>query len=225
MSACDPPPGESENLVVWIVEDNPTYSKTLRRVVQRIARKENVWDFPDCEHALALAASGGRADVVLLDLGLPGMGGFEGLGRIKAACPDARVIVLTSFDDRESIHKAICAGASGYLLKTAQMSEILGAVRELMAGGAPMSREVASLVLAMFASFAATKARSREYHLSPRERETLEGMVAGRTAKEIAASLGVSYHTVDTYVRGIYRNLEVQSRAGAVAKALKEGLI
>lgn len=225
MSACDPPLGESENLVVWIVEDNPAYSKTLRRVVQRIARKENVWDFPDCERALALAASGGRAHVVLLDLGLPGMGGFEGLGRIKAACPEARVIVLTSFDDRESIHKAICAGASGYLLKTAQMSEVLGAVRELMAGGAPMSREVARLVMAMFASFASSKVRSREYHLSPRERETLEGMVAGQTAKEIAASLGVSYHTVDTYVRGIYRNLEVQSRAGAVAKALREGLI
>lgn len=225
MSACDPPLGESEKLVVWIVEDNPAYSKTLRRVVQRIARKENVWDFPDCEHALAWAASGGRPDVVLLDLGLPGMGGIEGLVRIKEVCPEARVIVLTSHDDRESIHNAICAGASGYLLKTAQMSEILGAVRELMAGGAPMSREVARMVMAMFASFAATKARSREYHLSPRERETLEGMVAGRTAKEIAASLGVSYHTVDTYVRGIYRNLEVQSRAGAVAKALKEGLI
>jgi len=215
---------QEKSVRVWIVEDNAAYRQSLRRVVEGMEGCEVVSAFGNCEEALAVLNDSSAPEVLLLDLGLPGMSGIEGLPKLKCAAPDTRIIALTSFDDREWIFKAICAGASGYLLKTTPLSEVTGAIREAMAGGAPMNPEVASIVLNMFAKMGATKTATPEYGLSPRERETLEGMVDGLTAKEIAARMKVSYHTVDTYVRSIYTKLHVQSRGGAVAKAIRERL-
>lgn len=209
---------------VWIVEDNAAYRQSLTRVVQRINPDEPVSTFGNCEEALETLGRNAAPEVLLLDLGLPGMNGIEGLPRFKAAAPNMRIIALTSFDDREWIFKAICAGASGYLLKTTPLSQVTAAISEVMAGGAPMNPEVASVVLNMFAKLGAGRSGTPEYGLSARERETLQGMVDGLTAKEIAARMKVSYHTVDTYVRSIYTKLHVQSRGGAVAKAIREQL-
>ena len=209
---------------VWIVEDNVAYRQSLTRVLQRIGPQENVAAFGNCESALAALAAQTPPEVLLLDLGLPGMNGIEGIPRFKDAAPEMRIVALTSFDDREWIFKAICAGASGYLLKTTPLSQVTGAISEVMAGGAPMNPEVASIVLNMFAKLGAGRTNTPEYGLSARERETLEGMVDGLTAKEIAARMKVSYHTIDTYVRSIYTKLHVQSRGGAVAKAIREQL-
>jgi DNA-binding NarL/FixJ family response regulator len=209
---------------VWIVEDNAAYRQSLTRVVQRINADEPVSTFGNCEEALEAIGRNSAPEVLLLDLGLPGMNGVEGLPRFKAAAPNMRIIALTSFDDREWIFKAICAGASGYLLKTTPLSQVTAAISEVMAGGAPMNPEVASVVLNMFAKLGAGRSGTPEYGLSARERETLQGMVDGLTAKEIAARMKVSYHTIDTYVRSIYTKLHVQSRGGAVAKAIREQL-
>lgn len=209
---------------VWIVEDNPAYRQSLRKVVERMSSSEGVTAYGNCEEALASLNAASAPDVLLLDLGLPGMSGIEGLPRLKTAAPEMRIIALTSFDDRDWIFKAICAGASGYLLKTTPLSEVTEAIHEVLKGGAPMNPEVASVVLNMFAKMGAGQGETPEYGLSPRERETLEGMVDGLTAKEIAARMKVSYHTVDTYVRSIYTKLHVQSRGGAVAKAIRERL-
>jgi DNA-binding NarL/FixJ family response regulator len=209
---------------VWMVEDNAAYRNSLARVVEKLVGKEQAREFADCESALAALENSPMPDVMLLDLGLPGMSGLEGLRQLKKCAPQIRTIVLTSFEDRASIFEAISAGAAGYLLKNSKVSEITGAIRELMAGGAPMSRQVASVVLTMFAEIAAAKQSRKRFCLSPREHETLEGMVAGWTTKEIAARMSVSYHTVDTYIRSIYEKLDVQSRSGAVARAVREGL-
>lgn len=210
---------------VWIVEDNDPYRTSLSRVVERVAGEGRFRAFGDCETALGLLPTARKPGVLLLDLGLPGVSGLEALGRFKELAPEMRVIVLTSFDDQESIFKAICAGASGYLLKSAELSQVTSAIREVVAGGAPMTPQVASVVLTMFAKLGANKVPNAEYGLSPRETETLKAMVEGLATKEIAERLGVSYHTVDTYVRNIYAKLRVQSRAGAVAKAVRGGIL
>ncbi len=211
-------------LSVWIVEDNAAYRQSLLRVLCRIVDAPNLRAFADAEDMLAALAAGNFPSALLLDLGLPGMSGAAALMRVKAFAPQIRVIVLTSFDDHQSIADAICAGASGYLLKTAELTNITDAIREALAGGAPMTPQVASIVLAMFAQQGHARTAQPEYGLSSRERETLDGMVRGLTTKEIAAQMGISYHTVDTYVRAVYSKLDVQSRGGAIAKAVRENL-
>jgi DNA-binding NarL/FixJ family response regulator len=207
---------------VWLIEDNEAYRNTIAKVVRRLEGVRCPRTFAACEEALEEMAIAVVPKVILLDIGLPGMSGLEGIRRLKDLAPEARIIMLTAFDDHDRIFRAICAGASGYLLKTAPVARVTEAIRDVLAGGAPMSPQIASAVLKMFAHLAAPQ--PNEYHLSPREKETLERMVQGITMKEIADKLGVSYHTVDTYIRNIYAKLHVQSRSGAVAKALKERL-
>ncbi len=171
----------------------------------------------------ALATAGGAPpDILLMDVGLPGMDGLEGLRLVRERSPATQVLILTAFEDEDKVFRAVCAGAAGYLLKTASAGEIVAAVREVLAGGSPMTPRIARRVLAMFTRFAPHKADSG---LSEREREILQLLVADMTKKEIAARLALSVHTVDTYLRRIYEKLEVNSRSGAVAKALRDGLV
>jgi DNA-binding NarL/FixJ family response regulator len=178
--------------------------------------------FSSCEEFLATLEREPVPDVVLLDIGLPGMNGIRGIREIKARIPSTQVIMLTVYDDHEKIFDAICAGASGYLLKTADHEAIIGAIKEVLGGGAPMSSRVARLVLDKFAQHSSHP--THNYGLSARERETLELMTQGLIKKEIADRLGLSYHTVDNHLRSIYTKLSVNTRGGAVAKALNEHL-
>jgi DNA-binding NarL/FixJ family response regulator len=157
----------------------------------------------------------------MLDVELPGMNGIEAVRRIKAVSPSTRIIMLTAFDSHEKIFKAICAGATGYLLKTSSAEKIVESIHEVHAGGAPMTPQVARSVLDMFARLSVPQ---HDYGLTVRERRILELMIQGLIKKEIAAELSLSYHTVDTHLRNIYAKLQVHTRTGAVAKALKEGL-
>ena len=160
-------------------------------------------------------------DVVLLDVELPGLNGLEAVKRIKSISPSTRVIMLTVFDDHDKIFKAICAGASGYLLKTSPVEKIIESIREAQDGGAPMTPRVARSVLDMFMR---TSSPHEDYGLTTREQSILELMTKGLIKKEIADRLSVSYHTVDTHLRNIYAKLHVHTRTGAVSKALKERL-
>jgi DNA-binding NarL/FixJ family response regulator len=160
--------------------------------------------------------------VILLDVGLPGMNGIEFLAKVREAAPETRAVILTAFEDEEKIFRAICTGASGYLLKTATSEEITGAIAEAVAGGAPMTPSIARRVLDMFSRMAPAKT---DYGLNEREKMVLERMVSGLTKKEIAAVLDMNFHTVDAALRSIYSKLEVNTRTGAVAKALKEKLV
>ena len=131
--------------------------------------------------------------------------------------------MLTVFDDQEKVFNAICAGASGYLLKTADEDAVPAPIQEVLEGGAPINPRVARLVLNMFASRSAPPAQN--YGLSDREREVLELMVQGLVKKEVADRLHVSYHTVDNHFRSIYTKLQVHTRGSAVARAVSERLV
>ncbi|HEX2972965.1 MAG TPA: response regulator transcription factor [Tepidisphaeraceae bacterium] len=214
----------SPKAVVWLIEDHADSRRVLARVLNRAATLLCPCAFASCEEALAaLRSKASPPDVVLLDIGLPGMNGIEGISHLKALAPSTHIIILTVFDDQEKVFRAICAGASGYLLKNTDEEAIASAVREVMEGGSPINPRVARLVLNMFASRAAPA--TQEYGLSLREREVLELMVQGLLKKEIADRLKLSYHTVDNHLRNIYTKLQVHTRSGAVAKALSEHLL
>lgn len=211
-----------EPVLVWLVEDNETYRRTIIRVISRIDGLLCSEAFAWVEHALDALRKGQRPEVILLDVGLPGMSGIEGVRAIKAVAQETHVIMLTVFDDQEKIFQAICAGASGYLLKTSPEEKIAEAIWEVVNGGAPMTASIAHKVLEMFSRLAVPKG---DYGLTPREKQILELMVEGLIKKEIADRLSLSYHTVDTHLRNIYGKLHVTTRTGAVSKALKERLL
>ena len=163
-----------------------------------------------------------KPELIILDLGLPGMSGLEGLRRFKEATPSTEILIFTVFDDRERVFEAICAGASGYLLKSESLERIVAAVREVKSGGAPMTPEIARIVLDRFSRL---KPARSDIELSTRERDVLRLLADGLTKKEIASKLGLSLHTVDNYLRRIYGKLHVNTLGGAVAKALRDGLL
>lgn len=206
---------------VWLIEDNHTFRNMVARALGRVEGVECSQHFANAEDAIDAMLGGGVPDVVLLDVELPGQNGIEAVQRIKSLSPSTRVVMLTVFDDHEKIFRAICAGASGYLLKTSPVERIVQSIHEALAGGAPMTPRVAGAVLQMFSKLAPPK---QDYGLTQREQRILELMTEGLLKKEIADSLSVSYHTVDTHLRNIYTKLHVHSRTGAVAKALKERL-
>lgn len=207
---------------VWLVEDNRPSSQALARVLERAEGIDCERVFASAEDLLeALQSTPGPA-VLLLDVQLPGRSGLDVLPAIRSLSPETQAVMLTVFDDPEKVFRAVCAGASGYLLKTASVERIVEAIREARAGGSPMHPQVARLVLDRFARL--NRPQEEEYHLTPRERRILELMTQGLTKKEIAACLELSFHTVDTHLRNIYAKLHVHNSSGAVAKALRERL-
>ncbi|HRH98786.1 MAG TPA: response regulator transcription factor [Prosthecobacter sp.] len=208
--------------MIWIVEDHAAFRRTLIRVLNAETDIQCSRDFDSCEKALAALTGGDLPDLVLLDVGLPGMSGLDGIRLIKERSPKTLVVILTVFEDDDKVFQAVCAGAAGYLLKTSSAAEITQSVHEALAGGSPMNPRIARRVLEMFSKFAP---KQSDYGLSDREKEILQLMTTGLIKKEIADRLTLSVHTVDTYLRRIYEKLEVNTRTGAVAKALKEGLV
>lgn len=208
-------------VTVWLVEDNHIFRHTMARVLGGVEGIECSQHFSNAEDALDALLGGAVPDVVLLDVELPGKSGIEAVSQIKAISPSTRVVMLTVFDDHEKIFRSICAGASGYLLKTSPVERVVESVHEALAGGAPMTPRVAKSVLDMFARLSRPK---HDYGLTRQEQKVLELMAQGLIKKEIADRLALSYHTVDTHLRNIYTKLHVNTRAGAVAKAFQERL-
>lgn len=207
---------------VWLIEDNALFRRTVGRVLEELPGVSTVEAFGNCEDALRKLVTEPPPDTVLIDVGLPGINGLEGIRLIKARVPAAQILVLTVFEEDEKIFQAVSAGASGYILKSASMAQIADAVAEVRRGGSPMTPRVARRVLEMFAKLAPAR---QDYGLGPRERSVLELLVQGLTNKEIAERLSLSIHTIDTYNRGVYEKLHVNTRSAAVAKALKERLV
>lgn len=207
---------------LWIVEDDELFRNSIRDVINETTdiRCERV--FTTCEEPLKLLEKEYAPEVVLMDIGLPGMDGIEGVKRIKRISPATDIIMLTIHTEDEKVFKAICAGANGYLLKSSTGDEIIAAVREVLGGGAPMNAQIARKVLDMFSNLAAPKS---EYGLTDREKEILRLMTDGLTKKVIAEKLFVSFFTVDTHLKNIYAKLHVHNSSGAVAKVLKEHLL
>jgi DNA-binding NarL/FixJ family response regulator len=163
------------------------------------------------------------ADVVLCDIGLPGMSGIEGIRILKERHPRLSLLMLTVYDDDERIFDALCAGASGYLLKRTAPARLLECLREAVSGGAPMSPEVASRVIALFREIRPPE--RADYDLTPHETRLLKLLVDGHNYTTAADELKVSYNTVKFHMRHIYEKLQVHSKSEAVAKAMRERLI
>ena len=167
--------------------------------------------------------SGVRPTVILTDIGLPGMDGIEGTRQLHMILPDVPILALTVYDDDEKVFSAICAGASGYLLKNTPPARLMESIAEVAEGGAPMSPEIARRVVRLFREFRPPPAAS--YHLTPQEIAVLKLLVEGHHYKTAAAELGISTNTVSFHLKHIYEKLQVHSKTEAVAKALRERLI
>jgi DNA-binding NarL/FixJ family response regulator len=167
--------------------------------------------------------SGSRPDVILTDIGLPGMDGIEGTRLLRDRFPAVPILALSVYDDDTNVFNAICAGASGYLLKNTAPARLLESLREVVDGGAPMSPDVARRVITLFREFRPPARAS--YDLTPQETELLKLMVEGHHYKTAAREMGISINTVSFHLKHIYEKLQVHSKTEAVAKTLRERLL
>jgi DNA-binding NarL/FixJ family response regulator len=207
---------------VVIIEDQGDVREGLRALVSGTAGYRVTGAWRSMEAALEGIARE-VPDIALVDIGLPGMSGTDGLRILRERYPELRALVLTVYDDDERIFNAICAGASGYLLKSTAPARLLESLQDAMTGGAPMSPTVASRVLSLFRQFRPVAHSSS--NLTPHETRLLSLLVDGHNLKTAAGKLGVSRATVAWHMRGIYEKLQVHSKSEAVAKALRAGLI
>jgi len=215
-------PQTSSEIKVAIVEDMRDVREGLALLINGTSGFRCVGRFRSMEEAAANIARE-MPDVVLTDIGLPGMDGIEGIRLLRQHHSSLPFIALTVYDDDDRIFDALCAGACGYLLKNTQPARLLEALREVAAGGAPMSPEVAKRVIRLFQQFAPPKASP--CHLTPQEKELLKLLVAGHSYKSAASEMKISYHTVSFHLRNIYEKLQVHSKTEAVSKALREKLV
>lgn len=195
-------------LRIAIVEDDTDYRLTLEDLISTNPGCLCVGSFSDGAAAL-LGIPALHPDVVIVDIRMPGLDGISCVAALKLATPSCEFVILTSFDDTDLIFGALTAGASGYLLKTADENELLAAIHQVVAGGVPMDSVVARKIIQTFR-------RSHPDPLSRREDEVLALLAKGLLYKEIASQLGVSYSTVNSHVKQIYRKLHVNTRLAAV---------
>jgi DNA-binding NarL/FixJ family response regulator len=207
---------------VVIIEDVREVREGLAILINGTPRFRCTNSFRTMEDALdALRAF--CPNVILTDIGLPGMSGVEGIRLLRERLPHVPVLALTVYDDDENVFNAICAGASGYLLKNTPPGRLLESLEEVADGGAPMSPEVARRVLALFRQFRPPARAPSE--LTPQEIALLKLMVEGHHYKTAASEMGISINTVSFHLRHIYEKLQVHSKTEAVAKALRERLV
>jgi DNA-binding NarL/FixJ family response regulator len=212
----------AEMIRVALVEDQKRTREGLTALIDGTPGFAVGGSFGSMEDALRGFASD-PPDVCLCDIGLPGMSGIEGVRRLKERSPATQVLMLTVHADSENVFEAVCAGACGYLLKDTPPVRLVEAIRELHAGGAPMSPEIARKVVAMFSKVAPP--REPDAGLSPREIELLSLFAEGHGYKTAARALGLSIDTVRFHVRNVYTKLHVHSKSEAVLQALRRGLV
>ena len=201
-------------LRVGIVEDDAQLRRDFTSLVAGAGDMSCVASFATAEDAIE-GLPGAHPHVVLMDIGLPGMTGIDCVKRLRAARFEGQIVMLTSFDDPATVFESLKAGATGYVLKLSPGAEILGAVRDVAAGGAPMSGAIARKVVQFFAQ----RGPAPEIEtLSPREHDVLVALSQGQQYKEIADALGISLNTVRQYVKAIYTKLHVNTRLDAVQK-------
>jgi DNA-binding NarL/FixJ family response regulator len=207
---------------VVIIEDLLEVREGLAVLINGTIGFECTGRFRTMEEALA-GIDASRPSVILTDIGLPGMNGIEGTRILSARYPDVPILALSVYGDDENVFDAICAGASGYLLKNTPPARLLEALTEVVAGGAPMSPEIARRVVTVFRDFRPPERSS--YQLTPQETELLRLMIDGHHYKTAAREMGISTSTVSFHLKHIYQKLQVHSKSEAVVKALRERLI
>jgi DNA-binding NarL/FixJ family response regulator len=201
---------------IAIVEDDAPARQIFAGWIQRAEGFRCIGEHEDGDKALA-GLPGQQPNVVLMDINLPGVNGVECVRRLKPLLPQTQFVMLTVYEDADHIFQALAAGASGYLLKQIPRSQLVAALRDVYAGGSPMSSKIARKVVQAFQAPQGTVSDTEE--LSPREKELLDLLARGYLYKEIADAMSITVGTVNTYIRRIYEKLHVRSRAQAVAKA------
>ena len=163
--------------------------------------------------------------VVLMDIDMPKVNGTTAVRNVRAKNPDIPIIMLTAFEEDDKVFDSICAGANGYLLKNVEPETLLSSIQEVNAGGAPMTPSIARKVLSMFKLRNEQQEQAADVDLSAREKDVLKLLVDGLSYKMISAELGISYETVHSHIKKIYKKLQVSSATEAVARSLRDGLV
>ncbi len=205
-------------ITVSIVDDEKDLRQSIATFVNGSPGFKCISSYANAQDALEHLPTE-RPDVVLMDIHMKGMNGIECVERLKAIVPEIQIVMLTVYEDTDQIFKALSVGASGYLLKRLSPTKLLQAIREVHAGGSPMSSSIARKVVASFQKTG--KETEKQTNLSPREQMVLDCLAKGFTYKQIADELDISIDTIRTYIRRVYEKLHVQSRTEAVAKYLR----
>ena len=204
---------------IIIFEDNDKLRESLAYLIKTQPEYELIGDFNNCNDAANIARIF-EPDVVLMDIGMPGQSGINGVRFIKEARPQTAVIMYTVFEDDDKLFECLCAGANGYLLKQTAPQKLFDGIQEVIAGGAPMSPVIAKKVLNSF-----QHSRSNKYFLTPREIDVLNLLIKGYSAKMIAHDLIISFDTARAHLKNIYLKLQVNSGKQAIVKAFGEHII
>jgi DNA-binding NarL/FixJ family response regulator len=209
---------------VAIVEDNDTIREGLAALINGTTGYSCVGAFGDCESFLFKIPTL-KVDVALMDIGLPGMNGIEGVIKAKQIKPNLNILMLTVYEESQTVFKALCAGACGYLVKKTPPLRLLESIKDAHEGGSPMSSQIARQVITIFQQSSGFKDDNNDSELSEREREVIVSLAEGNNYNEIANRLFISVDTVRHHIRNIYKKLHVHSQSEAVAKAIRKGLI
>jgi len=214
---------QTANIKVAVFEDNKKLRESLSQLINSAEGMLCVGAFPDATRLLQNVTQA-NPDVIMMDINMPGTSGIEAVMIITEKHPAIQILMQTVFEDEDKIFAAICAGASGYMLKKTAPHKMIEAVREIYAGGSPMTASVAAKVLKMF-RLQSGSPKSEFVDLSAREKEILGLLVSGKSYKAIASSCFISIDTVSTHIRHIYEKLHVHSKSEAVAKAIFQKLV
>jgi DNA-binding NarL/FixJ family response regulator len=212
---------ETQTIKVAIVEDLRDIREGLAQLINATAGFRCTGVYASMEEAIEKIPHN-LPDLVLSDIGLPGMDGISGIAILKERFPELLILMLTVYDDNERIFDALCAGACGYLLKKTPWAKLVDALKEAVQGGSPMSPEVARRVINLFREIKPPKEATHE--LTPHEVRLLRMLVEGHSYKTAANELHVSVNTIKFHLRHIYEKLQVHTKSEAVAKALRHGL-
>ncbi len=210
---------------VLIVEDNDTIRSGLAMLINGTDGYQCIGDYVDCETMLE-QIDRSVPDILLMDIGLPGMSGIEGVKIVKKRFPAINILMLSIYEESERVFEALCAGACGYLVKKTPPSQLLDAIREAYNGGSPMSSHIARKVVNMLKQKQLfSHPKDGPLSLTGREKQVLNGLADGKTYQAVAMSLHISLDTVRFHIRNIYKKLHVHSVSEAVAKAIRRGIL
>ncbi len=215
-------PKKEKPIRLILIEDHADFRESVSMVLTERAGYECVGGFSTMEDALEAIRGGLQTDLVLSDLGLPGMSGIVGIRKIRELLPDARVLVLTAFTDKAKVFAALEAGAHGYLVKAGSAARLMETLEEVLAGGTPLDPKIAGMILQTFRQLSPI---SGAESLSARECEVLQLSAKGLARKEIADELKLSEHSVTEYIKRSFDKLHVRSLPAAVSEAIRRGFL
>ena len=217
-----PLPSQASPIRIILIEDHADFRESVSMVLEERGSYHCVGGFSTMEDALEAIRGGLVADLVLSDLGLPGMSGIAGIRKVRALLPDARVLVLTAFTDKAKVFAALEAGAHGYLVKAGSANRLMETLEEVLAGGTPLDPKIAGMILQTFRQLSPIPGAEV---LSPRECAVLQLSAKGLTRIEIADELQISQHSATEYIKRSFEKLHVRSLPAAVSEAIRRGFL